>query len=282
MQQVVVQLLNGLSLAGILVLVALGLWFIFGVLGVINLAHGALFMLGAYVGVVVYSATGSVFWGIVLAPLAIGVLGLLIEVSIVRRLYERPFDTLLATFALSLVAREVVTLTTSGQYQGVPPPVTGTVTVLGAGYPIYRLFLLALGALTLVAAWLLLYRTPLGLRARAVIHDREIAGAMGINVRLTDATIFGVGSALAGLAGALMSSLVTVSPNMGEPFLALSFLVVIVGGPKRLWGIALGAALLGGGQSLLGLEVDPVAAQVAVFVLAIVLVAIRPQGLITR
>src|SRR5438128_10504102 len=122
MQQVLVQGLNGLSLAGILILVALGLWFIFGVLGVINLAHGELFMLGAYAVVLVHNLTGSVWLGMVLAPLMIAVLGLGIEVSVIKRLYERPFDTLLATWALSLIAREVVTLVTSRIHQDVPSP----------------------------------------------------------------------------------------------------------------------------------------------------------------
>src|SRR2546421_12464150 len=127
MQQVLTQILNGLSLAGILVLVSLGLWFIFGVLGVINLAHGEMFMLGAYTVVVVHSLTSSVWLGILAAPLAIGLLGIGVEVTVIKRLYERPFDTLLATWALGLVAREAVTIITSGSYQGIPAPLSGSV-----------------------------------------------------------------------------------------------------------------------------------------------------------
>src|SRR3989441_7053115 len=196
MQQVLVQGLNGLSLAGILILVALGLWFIFGVLGVINLAHGELFMLGAYAVVLIHNLTGSVWLGMVLAPLLIAVLGLGIEVSVIKRLYERPFDTLLATWALSIIAREGVTLVTGGSFQGVPAPISGTLDLAGAGYPLYRLVLLGFGAAALVAAAALLYRTRFGVRARAVIANREIAGALGINVPLTDSVIFGLGAAL--------------------------------------------------------------------------------------
>jgi urea transport system permease protein len=280
MQEALIQALNGLSLAGILILVALGLWFIFGVLGVINLAHGELFMLGAYSVVVVYNLTSSVWLGIVLAPIVIGALGIAIEVSVIKRLYERPFDTLLATWALSIIAREGVTLMTGGSFQGVPAPISGTLDLAGASYPLYRLVLLGFGAAALVAAAALLYRTRFGVRARAVIADREIAGALGINVQLTDSVIFGLGAALAGLAGALMSPLVTIAPSMGLPFVALSFLVVILGGLKSIWGLALGAAIMGGGQALVGFFLSPVIAQIVVFAIAIVALRFRPRGLL--
>ena len=280
MQQVLVQGLNGLSLAGILILVALGLWFIFGVLGVINLAHGELFMLGAYAVVLIHNLTGSVWLGMVLAPLLIAVLGLGIEVSVIKRLYERPFDTLLATWALRLIAREGVTLVTSGSYQGVPAPVSGTINLAGAGYPLYRIVLLVLGVIALIAAGTILYRTGLGLRARAVIFNREIAGSLGINVRLVDSVIFSLGAALAGLAGGLMSPLITISPTMGLPFLALSFLVVILGGLARIWGLALGALIMGAGPAVVAFFTTPVLAQIIILALAIVVLRFRPRGLL--
>ena len=280
MQQVLVQGLNGLSLAGILILVALGLWFIFGVLGVINLAHGELFMLGAYAVVLIHNLTGSVWLGMVLAPLLIAVLGLGIEVSVIKRLYERPFDTLLATWALSLIAREGVTLVTSGSYQGVPAPVSGTINLAGAGYPLYRIVLLVLGVIALIAAGAILYRTGLGLRARAVIFNREIAGSLGINVRLVDSVIFSLGAALAGLAGGLMSPLITISPTMGLPFLALSFLVVILGGLARIWGLALGALIMGAGPAVVAFFTTPVLAQIIILALAIGVLRFRPRGLL--
>jgi len=280
MQQALIQVLNGLSLSGILILVALGLWFIFGVLGVINLAHGELFMLGAYSVVVVYGLTGSVWLGMILAPLVIGALGIVIEVSVIKRLYERPFDTLLATWALSIIAREGVTLITGGAFQGVPAPISGTLDLAGAGYPLYRLVLLGFGVASLVAAGALLYRTRFGVRARAVIANREIAGALGINVQLTDSVIFGLGAALAGLAGALMSPLVTIAPSMGLPFVALSFLVVILGGLRSVWGLALGAVIMGGGQALIGFFTSPVIAQIVVFAIAILVLRFRPRGLL--
>jgi urea transport system permease protein len=277
-EQVLFQTLNGLSLAGILILVALGLGITFGLLGVINLAHGELFMLGAYTVLVVQQATGNVWLGIAVAPVAVGAIGLLIERGVIKRLYERPFDTLLATWAVSIVVRQGITLWQGGGFQPIPHPITGSVSVLGVPYSRYRLVLLALGVAVLVLAGVLLYRTRLGLQARAAIQNREIAAAMGINVGRLDSIVFTLGAALAGLAGAAMGPLVTVSPAMGLPFLASSFFVVILGGTGSLIGVAAGAAIIGGGQALISFFANPVIAQVAVLLLAIVVIRIAPQG----
>lgn len=279
MEQVFLQTLNGLSLAGILILVALGLGITFGLLGVINLAHGELFMLGAYTVLVTQEATGNVWLGIAVAPIAVGTVGLLIERGVIKRLYERPFDTLLATWAISIVVRQGMTLWQGGGFQPIAHPITGSVSILGLEYSRYRLVLLALGVAVLVLAGLLLYRTRLGLHARAAIQNREIAAAMGINVSRLDSIVFTLGAALAGLAGAAMGPLVTVSPAMGLPFLASSFFVVILGGTGSLIGVAAGAAIIGGGQALISFFANPVIAQVAVLLLAIVVIRIAPQGI---
>jgi urea transport system permease protein len=278
-EQVLLQTLNGLSLAGILILVALGLGITFGLLGVINLAHGELFMLGAYTVLVVDQATGNVWLGIAAAPIAVGAIGLLIERGVIKRLYERPFDTLLATWAVSIVIRQGITLWQGGGFQPIPHPITGSVPILGVPYSRYRLVLLGLGVAVLVLAGLLLYRTRLGLQARAAIQNREIAAAMGINVGLLDSIVFTLGAALAGLAGAAMGPLVTVSPTMGLPFLASSFFVVILGGTGSLLGVAAGAAIIGGGQALISFFANPVIAQVAVLLLAIVVIRLAPRGI---
>jgi urea transport system permease protein len=277
-QEVLVQTLNGLSLAGILALVALGLGVTFGLLGVINLAHGELFMLGAYSVVVVNNTTHNFWLGVALAPVMIGILGAIIERTVIKSLYHRPFDTLLATWALSILARQGVQLASGGQYEGLTTPLHGSVGLFGVDYPVYRLVLLGLGAAVLIAAWLFFYRTRFGTRARAVIQNREIASAMGINVAATDTVVFALGAALAGLAGAFMSPLVTITPNMGLPFLALSFFVVILGGTGRLLGVAAGAAIIGGGQALISFFAAPVVAQIAVFGLAILVVRLAPTG----
>ena len=282
MDQVVVQALNGLSLAGILVLVALGLGITFGLLGVINLAHGEFFMLGAYTTVIVYDATGNVWLGIMAAPLVLGLIGLLMERSVIRRLYERPFDTLLATFAIGLIIREAMTLWRGGRYERVSNPLRSSVELLGVRYSQYRLFLLLLGVVALIAVAALLHRTRLGRDARAAIENREISSAMGIDVAATDSLTFALGAGLAGLAGAAMSPLVSVEPNMGLAILASSFFIVILGGTGSLLGIAAGAAIIGGGQALVSWFLNPVLAQIAVFSLAIVVIRVAPRGLFGR
>jgi urea transport system permease protein len=282
LEQALVQILNGLSTAGILILVALGLAITFGLLGVINLAHGELFMLGAYTAVIVTDAGGSTWLGMALAPLAVGALGLVMERGVIKRLYVRPFDTLLATFAIGIILREAMTLWRGGRFERVPNPIQRQVEILGARYSMYRLFLLALGVLALVGAAMLLYRSRLGRNARAAIEDREIAAAMGVDVRVTDSAMFALGAGLAGLAGAAISPLVSVEPNMGLPILASSFFVVILGGTGSLLGVAAGAALIGGGQALISWFADPVIAQILVFLLVIVVIRIRPRGLFGR
>jgi branched-chain amino acid transport system permease protein/urea transport system permease protein len=281
-EQVLVQVLNGLSLAGILILVALGLGITFGLLGVINLAHSELFMLGAYTTVIVHQATGSVWLGMAVAPLAVGAIGFAMERGVIKRLYTRPFDTLLATFAIGIILREGMTLWREGRFERVPNPIHRSVEILGAQYSVYRLFLLALGVLVLVGAGLLLNRTRLGRNARAAIENREIAAAMGIDVRMTDSAMFALGAGLAGLAGAAISPLVSVEPNMGLPILASSFFVVILGGAGSLLGVAAGAAVIGGGQALISWFANPVLAQIAVFLLAIVVIRLAPRGLFGR
>ena len=282
MDQVIVQALNGLSLAGILVLVALGLGITFGLLGVINLAHGEFFMLGAYTAVIVYDLTGNVWLGIVAAPFVLGLIGLLMERGVIRRLYERPFDTLLATFAIGLIIREAMTLWRGGRYERVPNPLRSSVELLGVRYSQYRLFLLVLGVVTLVAVAALLHRTRLGRDARAAIENRESSSAMGIDVAATDSLTFALGAGLAGLAGAAISPLVSVEPNMGLAILASSFFIVILGGTGSLLGIAAGAVIIGGGQALVSWFLTPVLAQIAVFSLAIVVIRVAPRGLFGR
>lgn len=282
MDQVILQGLNGLSLAGILALVAVGLGVTFGLLGVINLAHGELFMLGAYTVLIAHRATGNVWIGIALAPLVVGAIGALIERTVVKRLYGRPFDTLLATWAVSVILRQAITLWQGGGYQPIPHPITASVPVFGVQYPAYRLALLGLGAVCLGLVGLVLYRTQLGVRARAAIQNREVAAAMGVNVGALDTLMFSLGAAMAGLAGAAMGPLVTVNPSMGLPILASSFFVVILGGTGRLLGVAAGAAIIGGGQAAVSFFANPVVAQVAVLLLAILVIRVAPQGVFGR
>lgn len=264
-------LLDALGQALALFLVASGLALTFGLLGVINLAHGELLLLGAYT-LLAAERAGLGFWaGLALAPLLVGLLGLALELLVVRRLRERPLDTLLATWATALVIRQTIVALFGPAAYTVPPPIPGSVELLGVPYPAHRLLVMGLALLVGgLLAWLLL-ATRLGLAIRGTVADRTLAAASGLPVRRLDATAFALGAGLAGLAGAATAPLVSVDPQMGLGFLLPAFLAVLVapgGGPA---GTMLGAGLVGGGESLVAAFASPVVAQLAVLALAVVL-----------
>lgn len=267
----VLLLLDATAQALTLLLVASGLAVTFGLVGVINLAHGELLMAGAYT-VLALDRAGLGFWaGLALAPLFVGLLGLLLDLLVVRRLRERPLDTLLATWAAALVIRQTVVALFGPASHTIRPPLEGSVLVLGAPYPAYRLLVMALAVLvTLLLTWLLL-ATRVGLMIRGTVADRTLAAASGLAVRRLDALAFALGAGLAGLAGAATAPLLSIDPQMGLGYLLPAFLAVLVapaGGPA---GTAIGAALVGGGESLVSAFASPVVAQLAVLGAAVVL-----------
>jgi branched-chain amino acid transport system permease protein/urea transport system permease protein len=268
----VLLLLDATAQALTLLLVASGLAVTFGLVGVINLAHGELLMAGAYT-VLALDRAGLGFWaGLALAPLFVGLLGLLLDLLVVRRLRERPLDTLLATWAAALVIRQTVVALFGPASHTIRPPLEGSVVlVLGAPYPAYRLLVMALAVLvTLLLTWLLL-ATRVGLMIRGTVADRTLAAASGLAVRRLDALAFALGAGLAGLAGAATAPLLSIDPQMGLGYLLPAFLAVLVapaGGPA---GTAIGAALVGGGESLVSAFASPVVAQLAVLGAAVVL-----------
>jgi urea transport system permease protein len=267
----VLLLLDATAQALTLLLVASGLAVTFGLVGVINLAHGELLMAGAYT-VLALDRAGLGFWaGLALAPLFVGLLGLLLDLLVVRRLRERPLDTLLATWAAALVIRQTVVALFGPASHTIRPPLEGSVLVLGAPYPAYRLLVMALAVLvTLLLTWLLL-ATRVGLMIRGTVADRTLAAASGLAVRRLDALAFASGAGLAGLAGAATAPLLSIDPQMGLGYLLPAFLAVLVapaGGPA---GTAIGAALVGGGESLVSAFASPVVAQLAVLGGAVVL-----------
>ncbi|BCX18703.1 MAG: branched-chain amino acid ABC transporter permease [Geminicoccaceae bacterium] len=266
-----VLLLDALAQALTLFLVASGLAVTFGLVGVINLAHGELLLAGAYTALAVERA-GLGYWaGLALAPLVVGLLGFLLDLLVIRRLRERPLDTLLATWAAALVVRQTVVALFGPASHTIQPPIPGSVVLLGAPYPVHRL--LVMGLALLVAALLawLLFATRLGLMIRGAIADRTLAAVSGLAVRRLEALAFAFGAGLAGLAGAATAPLLSVDPQMGLGFLLPAFLAVLVapgGGPA---GTAIGAALVGGGESLVAAFASPVLAQLAVLAGAVVL-----------
>jgi len=277
----VTQLLNGVSLAAILTLVALGLAIIFGLMGVINMAHGELFTIGAYALVAANSLGG--FWaGVLLAPFVGAAVGIVLERSVVRFLYTRPIETILATWGISLILQQGIEFIFGTAPQAVPNPFPGAIIVFGiVDYPVYRLFIIGAGVVITAATFFVFLRTEFGLMARAVIQNREIAAALGINTDRIYVGAFALGAALAALAGALMAPLINVLPLMGVSFLARSFFVVIVGGAGSLPGVVGGSILIGGLETLFSTLWSVTLAQALVLVIAIVIVRFRPTGLFT-
>jgi branched-chain amino acid transport system permease protein/urea transport system permease protein len=262
-----------------LLLVALGLIIVFGLMNVINMAHGEFFLLGAYV-VVLSETLGGGFWlGLLLAPLALAVVGLVLEELVIRHVYHRFIDTILATWGLSLALKQAVIVGFGPTAQQVANPFPQQVEVVGAIYPAYRLFVMGVALLVAGATFFLFYRTNLGLAARGVIANRTMAASLGIDTRRMDRATFACGAALAGLAGAVMAPLMSVDPQMGVGFLVPAFLSILVGGAGSLPGALLGTSLIAGSTTVVASYWSQVVAQIAVFSLAILIIRIFPRGL---
>ncbi len=264
----------------ILVLIALGLMIVFGMMGVINMAHGELFMIGAYVMVVCQSAGLPFIAGLILAPVIVGLLGLLIEALLIRHIYLRPLDTILATWGLSIALKQAIVLLFGPESQSIASPINDMISIGDFSYPLYRT-LVMLAALLLIGGtfWIFL-KTDFGLQVRAVIARPDTAATLGINTRRLYRWSFVIGTALAGLAGALIAPTISVDPQMGLGYLIPGFLSILVGGAGPLAGVVVGGSVVGGANSLLTVWISPVAAQIAVFILAILVIRLRPEGIL--
>jgi branched-chain amino acid transport system permease protein len=279
-QLLAVQLVTGIELGALYALLAIGLSLIFGMLTVVNFAHGAFYMVGAFLGVYFLSLTGNFWLSLLLTPLAVGALGLLTERFLVRPLYGRGIDyPLLLTFGLSYVLIEAmrVAFGIEGLPSTTPESLRGAVN-LGIGYfPRYRLFLIAATALIVGALWLFIEKTRYGLIIRAGSRDPEIVRVLGVDVSKIWLMVFGIGTAIAGLSGILASPTRAVNPEMGIPILAESFVVTVVGGMGSLPGAVVAGLLVGVVFSITAL-LAPDYAELSIFVLMAVVLLIRPQG----
>ena len=271
--------LDTLSFLLALLLVTLGLIIIFGLMNVINMAHGEFFLLGAYTVVVVQDAGGSFWLALIAAPLVLALVGLVLEEAVIRHVYHRFIDTILATWGLSIAIKQIVIVIFGATSQGVANPFPEPVSVLGVVYPSYRLFIMAVAVVVAAATFALIYRTRLGLAVRGVIANREMASSLGINTRLMDRGTFAFGAALAGLAGAVMAPIMSVDPQMGVGFLIPAFLSILVGGAGTLLGALLGTTVISGATTIVASIWSQAVAQIAVFGLAIVIIRLFPQGL---
>jgi branched-chain amino acid transport system permease protein len=275
------QVFTGLVLGGILVLMAVGLSLIFGLMTVVNFSHGALYMLGAYVAFTILGLTKSFWLSLILAPLVVGTLGLLIQRFLIRRLYGRsPDDPLLLTFGLSLVLVEAVKVVWGKVGLTVDPPrdLAGAVNLGFMNFPVYRLFVVAVTALVLVGLWLFLEKTNVGLIIRAGTRDALMVRALGIDLGRIWMLVFGLGIALAGLAGVLAAPMRGVYAEMGVEIIIECFVVVVVGGMGSLLGAIVAGLLIGEIVSLTTFFA-PKLAEIVVFLVMAVVLLVRPSGL---
>lgn len=280
METFVPLVLNALTLISILMLVGLGLAIIFGLMNVINLAHGEFVTIGAYTLALVQSLAGNYWLALALAPVVGALAGLMVERAMVQHLYTRPLATILATWGLSLVLQQLLQLAFGAAPQRVDSPLGETALVLGVPYPAYRLLLIG-SALAIVAGCFAVFRwTRFGLDLRAVIQNRDMSEALGINTERVYATAFAAGAALAAVAGVLIAPLTVVIAQMGVNYLARSFFVVIVGGAGSIAGVAAGSTVVGGVETVLNYQIPVTVSQALVLVLAIVIVRFRPHGLV--
>jgi branched-chain amino acid transport system permease protein len=268
-----------LSLTSILVLLVLGLAIIVGMMGVFNFAHGELVLLGALTPFVVVQLGASVWLGILLAPFTVGLFGLLIERTVIRQLYGLPLTALLVTWGLGLSIRETVRLILGQSTRSVPYPLSGSLSLGGLVLPEWRLLVIGLTIAVVVGSYLALSRSTLGLQIRATLENSDLVRASGIRPSRLYALTFAFGSALAGLAGALIVPLTSLYPELGLTYLVRSFLGLMVGGIGSFDGPVAGATIMGISSGALPWFVPPVQADLIVFAVAILLLRLRPQGL---
>jgi len=277
------QLLHGLVFGAALGLLALGLTVIFGLLGVMNFAHGELYMLGAYAGIVVISVAHSFWVALIAAPILVGIVAALTEMTTLRPLYRRePLYGLILTFGLALVFREGARQIWGGDMRRVLPPFTGSTPLLGMTYPNYRLFLLVASSLILLAIWLFFTRTRAGIVVRAAVQDAEMLDGLGVDVKRVFTLTFAASGALAALAGLLLAPVFTVYPQMGVEMILLAFIVVILGGMGSMGGSVVAAFVIGIAQSLFSLWMNPQRVAIAIFGIMIVVLIVRPRGFFGR
>jgi branched-chain amino acid transport system permease protein len=274
------QCFNGLVLGALLALISSGLTIIYGTLGVLNLAHGAMFMLGGYAGWVAYAYSGSFILAVIAGSLFVMLVGVLMERLIISYFYARPNeDQLLVTFGLGIVFVEVVRFFFGSLSKTVPPPIVGITSLGFMMYPTYRLALLGIIAIALLVLYFVLYRTRIGMIVRAGIEDSVMVDSLGIDVNKIFMMVFGIGAMAAGFAGIVNAPVVSISPDIGESILVQTFVVVVIGGVGSFPGAVLGGLIAGEIISITSMF-NPGYAYVMLFVAMTLVLVIRPYGLL--
>lgn len=284
----------GLSICSILLLVSLGLAVTYGAMGIVNMAHGEMVMIGAYVAVLAKIWIGAnIYLAIPLAFIATALLGLVIERLVVRKLYGRLLDTLLATFGIAILLQQMIRLEFGLSFFGihieglgtglqnlpVPDELQGTARLFGHELNRYRLFIIVMTIVLTLLTWLVLHRTQLGVKIRAIIQNPKMASACGIDVKRTNAITFALGSGLAGVAGVFLAGIKTVSPDMGATLVIDGFMVVVTGGVGSLMGTIAASGLLGELNAIIATDTNDIVGRAAVFAAVICVILIKPSGL---
>jgi len=278
------QALNGLAYGVLLFLLSVGLTLIFGMLDVVNLAHGSFYMLGAYAGLSLIAATGNFWLALLAAPVAVGLIGALIERACLRPLYRRPpLDQVLLTFGFIYLFEDLVKWIWGGRIRSIPPPelFSGSVSLGGTIVPSYRLFVIGFGLVMAILLYLVIERTRLGAVIRAGVFDAEMTAGMGINIHRVFTAVFAFGAALGGLSGVIAGPIQSAFPSMGVTILIPALIVVVVGGLGSLKGSLIGSLVIGQAETF-GKAWLPDAAMLIIYVVMAGIVLIRPQGLFGR
>jgi urea transport system permease protein len=282
------QFLTGFSVVAILIIAAIGLAIIFGVAGVINMAHGEFIMIGAYCGYVIQQyVVGpgfgyTLFLAIPLAFIVVGAIGLIVERTIIQWIYDRPLETLLATWGVGIGLQVVVKQIFGSELKEakVPAILDGGIRVIGfLRYPYYRMFLIVAAIILLAITFYIIFKTDFGLKVRAVRRNRRIAACLGIDTARIDMMIFTFGSGLAGVAGAVLAPIKTVYPTMGFDYAVSSYMVLVLGGVGNLWGVAAGGGIIGEAETILAFLFNTVIGELLVFLFIVIAIRVVPRGI---
>jgi branched-chain amino acid transport system permease protein len=279
---VIVQIFNGLVLGMIYVLLAMGLSIVWGMMNIINFSHGLFFAIGAYLGYTIFSVTKNFFMGLILIPIGTALIGILLERTLLRRLYGlNILYQILMTFGIALMGRELIIILYGPIGKSFVPPdiLSGTISLGALFFPTYRIFLLFVSILLTIGMWLFIEKTKYGSIIRAGTEDSEMVSALGINISRVFTLIFGLSMAIAGFSGVLSAPIRGVEPMMGEAILGICFAVVIIGGMGSFLGAIIGGVIVGLSQSMVAL-IMPSASIVVIFLVMALILLIKPRGLL--
>ena len=279
------QVVNGLSIGVAVVLMALGLTIIFGLLDVINMAHGEFYAIGAYAALALIGVGLPFWWALALTPLLMAAVGYATERALIQRVFhskDRHTLTLLLTFGIAIILEDILKIVFGANPLRIEQPITGATEMFGLFFPNYRLFLMVSGAAVIAAVWVVVFRTRLGAMVRAAAFDRNMAASLGVPVSVVYAGTFAFGVALAGLSGVLLAPIYSVFPTMGRDFVLIAFSVVIIGGMGSIKGAVIAGLLLTQVQSISSLFISPVWSDPLLFSIMVAVLMWRPHGLFGR